>query len=167
MQFFSNFLTGIMPLIVILVILAIIAIAIKSGRSKEEFNPYMGKPLMTAHELILYKKLNELLKNTNFILGTQVCMGAIIKTKPGMDNSAYTSARNKFSKKIIDFVIADSKGKVLLIIELDDRSHNAKNDKERDKITAAAGYPTLRLLNAGKLTMPFLKDQLRPYLFKG
>jgi very-short-patch-repair endonuclease len=36
-------------------------------------------------------------------------------------------------------------GSVVMLIELDDRTHRADQDARRDKMTAAAGYSTLRL----------------------
>ena len=34
--------------------------------------------------------------------------------------------------------------KVITLIELDDRTHDAAKDQRRDSITGAAGFPTLR-----------------------
>jgi very-short-patch-repair endonuclease len=58
--------------------------------------------------------------------------------------------RNRFGRKIIDFVLEDrASGDVLALIELDDRTHNAAKDRSRDEITKAAGYRTVRFA-AGK-----------------
>jgi|GEM_PF-2506456 len=69
-------------------------------------------------------------------------MGALLKTKKYNDTRTW----NTFNRKIIDFVILDSKLNVQLIIELDDSSHKYKGqkDKERDMMLQSAGYRTLR-----------------------
>lgn len=42
---------------------------------------------------------------------------------------------------------------VLLVIELDDRTHDAGQDRQRDAITKAAGYQTLRFQSKHKPTV--------------
>jgi hypothetical protein len=76
----------------------------------------------------------------------QVSMGAILAPKKGLNRSQATTVRNRFSSKRIDFVVEDrGTGKVVMLIELDDRSHRPEQDARRDRMMAAAGYATLRL----------------------
>lgn len=54
--------------------------------------------------------------------------------------------RNRFSSKRVDYVVEDrASGKVVMLIELDDRYHRPDQDARRDRMMAAAGYATLRL----------------------
>lgn len=76
----------------------------------------------------------------------QVSMGAILAPRKGLNRSRATSVRNRFSSKRVDFVVEDrGSGKVIMLIELDDRSHRPELDARRDRMMAAAGYATLRL----------------------
>ena len=45
----------------------------------------------------------------------------------------------------MDFVLFDDAGVAQLIVELDDSTHKAEKDSARDKLTAGAGYETLRV----------------------
>jgi len=67
-------------------------------------------------------------------------MGALL-------NSKDFGTRQTFNRKIVDFVILDTKLDVRLIIELDDSSHKYKRekDKKRDQMLQSAGYRTIRL----------------------
>jgi len=131
------------------------------------FSDFTGKPLMTQHEIVLYRKLREVLAGSQFDVFSQVAMGAIIKTPNGLSYGDRLRFRNKFDRKIIDFVICDSKSNVRLIIELDDRSHDGAKDARRDRITANAGFPTLRLRKAHKITLDELSSQLKYHLYPG
>lgn len=76
----------------------------------------------------------------------QVSMGALMKPARGLDRRTSTITRNRFSSKRVDFVAEDREtGAIIAIIELDDRTHNASNDRWRDNLTSSAGYKTIRL----------------------
>lgn len=76
----------------------------------------------------------------------QVSMGALLRPKYGLDQSTRQTTRNRFSSKRVDFVVEDrASGRVMLLIELDDRTHDAVKDRERDRMTGRAGYTTVRL----------------------
>ena len=76
----------------------------------------------------------------------QVAMGAIVQPAKNLSASNYHRERGRFSQKIIDFVAEDrSSGKIVVLIELDDRTHKIERDAMRDRITKAAGYQTSRL----------------------
>lgn len=69
----------------------------------------------------------------------QVALGAILWTKS-------QGTRNKFNRLIVDFVITDAYFNILAVIELDDKSHDNKQEKdvERDAMLREAGYKVLR-----------------------
>ena len=100
------------------------------------------KPILTANEIEFFGRLREALPD--FEVFPQVCMGAIIKPANGSGKD-YARIRGTFAQKIIDFTVCDPKTlKVITLIELDDRTHDAAKDQRRDSITGSAGYPTLR-----------------------
>ena len=92
---------------------------------------------------------------------TQVAMGALVDCKKGLENKRRISVRNRFDRKIIDFVLEErSSGDVLALVELDDRTHMASKDKERDAITSAAGYRTIRLEAGMRLDRVSVRDRI-------
>lgn len=73
-------------------------------------------------------------------------MAALVDCAGGLTRSQRASARNRFDRKIVDFVLEDrSSGDVLALVELDDRTHSVARDRKRDEITRAAGYATIRI----------------------
>lgn len=77
---------------------------------------------------------------------SQVAMGAIVQPANNLSPSNFHRERGRFSQKIIDFVAEDrATGKIVVLIELDDRTHQIKRDAVRDRITRTAGYHTIRL----------------------
>lgn len=70
---------------------------------------------------------------------SQVSFQALLDTPVAAD-------RNRFDRKYADFVICSKRLTPVLIIELDDRSHDrrAHQDAERDAMLGNAGYRTLR-----------------------
>lgn len=109
---------------------------------------YAAKPLMTANEREFIRRLERALPNHR--IHSQVSMGALIKPSfpegsTKRSRSIHKSMRNRYSQKIVDFVVEDrTTGVVLALVELDDRSHDADRDGRRDAITRSAGYRTVR-----------------------
>lgn len=72
--------------------------------------------------------------------------------------------RNTFNRKMCDALIVDENFYPLLIIEIDGTSHQVQRVKEkdlqRDKLTASAGIPTLRITNE------FSDSQLKKEIYK-
>lgn len=58
-------------------------------------------------------------------------------------------SRNRFNRKVADFVLCSKNMNVIAVIELDDRSHIGRehHDRERDAMLKQAGYTTIRYPN--------------------
>jgi hypothetical protein len=83
----------------------------------------------------------------------QVSMGALMRPKSGLDKSTRQRTLNRCTSRRVDFVVEDRpSGRIMLLIELDDRSHDAAKDRDRDKLTGRAGYITVRLPAAERPT---------------
>lgn len=56
------------------------------------------------------------------------------------------ATRNRFNRKVADFVILDNNFNTVAVVELDDSSHRNKgeSDKERDDMFKEAGIKTVR-----------------------
>lgn len=69
----------------------------------------------------------------------QVSFGALLTARS-------KGARNRFDRKIADFVVCDKAMQVQVVIELDDSSHRGKEvrDAARDKLLQEAGYRVIR-----------------------
>ncbi len=85
-------------------------------------NEYLRKNIMTANEFAFFKKIQEL--ETKYIIIPQVNLAAIIdKTGSKYHNELF---------KNIDFGIFSKEYELLLLIELNDASHNQIKRRDRD-----------------------------------
>ncbi len=85
-------------------------------------NKYQLKTLLSKNELTFYHKLLDL--NEKYIVVPQVNLAAILdKVTPGYNNELF---------KNIDFGIFTKEFELLLLIELNDSSHNNYQRKQRD-----------------------------------
>lgn len=110
--------------------------------------PVRPRRLMTARERDVISMIEAAVPDCR--VHAQVAMGALVDCKSGLTRAQRTSIRNRFDRKVVDFVVEEkSSGDVLALVELDDRTHSDAKDRARDDITRAAGYRTIRL-PAGK-----------------
>lgn len=115
------------------------------------------KPFLTANEREFYHRLTRALPTHPIFV--QVCFGALIAVDSRVSYHKQFSIRRRFAWKIADFVIcAPYTLDPLVIIELDDSTHDASRDRKRDAMTNAAGYQTLRFQSKHKPTVAELTD---------
>lgn len=102
-----------------------------------KINPVLSNPLMTEHEKTMFGELHQAVPECYIFV--QVALGAILQTKS-------RHARKRFNRLIADFVITDNNFNILAVIELDDKSHDNKQeqDAKRDAMLHEAGYKVLR-----------------------
>ncbi|MGK5009419.1 DUF2726 domain-containing protein [Janthinobacterium sp. MDB2-8] len=132
------------PFIVLLAIAALILFFVmlatrQTGKSRGPLR-LQKKSVMTAREQQMYQLLQTALPECTVL--AQVAFSALVTAK-GWAN------RNRFDRKVADFVLCSQQLNVIAIIELDDRSHagRERQDKERDAMLRLAGYVTLRYAN--------------------
>lgn len=104
-----------------------------------------AKDLMTPNEVHFFNQLKKALPE--YHIAPQVSMGALMQPTLSEDSPNFKQALHAFHGKMVDFVVMDKKtANPLLLIELDDRTHDVKKhqDAARDAMTAAAGYKTVR-----------------------
>jgi very-short-patch-repair endonuclease len=92
--------------------------------------PCQAKAAMTDREQILYQRLKKGLP-PQFHLLAQVALPAIISTT---DADTWNRIRGKF----LDFVICDEHCRPLLVIELDDRTHDTADRQAADSDKTSA-----------------------------
>jgi very-short-patch-repair endonuclease len=92
-------------------------------------------------------------------------MGALLRAPRRDGRKASAADRNSFSQKIVDFVVQDRlSGSVVALVEVDDSSHVARRDRERDAMTQRAGYTTIRIPARAKPALPDVRLALAPLL---
>lgn len=134
-------------IVLVLILLAVAAVVIvalskkkqkpeKGGKATEGEKPRACEPL-TRNEQAMFLRLQEALPG--LIVLSQVSFGALLTAKS-------RAARNTFDRKRADFVICNKSFKVLAVIELDDSSHDGREEEDanRDKLLTDAGYRVLR-----------------------
>lgn len=111
---------------------------------KPAFCAYQRKKILTKNEYYFYTKLKEVTNKYNLQILTKIRLADLIEVKQySINRNEWGTYFNKIKAKHIDFAIVDDM-KVLLIIELDDQSHNNIERIERDKFIddnlTACGY---------------------------
>jgi very-short-patch-repair endonuclease len=134
-------------LIVLIVIFVIVAIAAatKKGNAKSkktltalgDLTNLTKRSPLTPHEQRMYLLLTAALPDC--VVLAQVALSSLITTTS-------QSTRNRFDRKVADFVICTRELTVITVIELDDKSHDNKRDQDadRDLMLQKVGYTTTR-----------------------
>ena len=134
------------PIIIIISVILVIKFLIAIERKKTKF-PYLKKKyFLTNVEREFFKVLEEAIKNEYYIF-PQVNLSNLLFTEKGEE---YYKYHNKIDRKSVDFVIIEKNYLApLLVIELDDSSHNLEKRIERDdfveEVLKEAEIPLLRL----------------------
>ena len=98
----------------------------------------VARPLMTQAELRFLHVLTDALPG--YFIACQVSMGALLRPEVRLQGREWWATYGRISQKIIDFVVIDrGTGGVVVVIELDDRSHNTAKDEARDVMLFHAG----------------------------
>lgn len=130
-----------LTILVITITIAIFFFFFISGDSDENKNnnEFELKPgtFITEHEKVMFKLIEDTLPDVRIFI--QVSFSALIDCKD-------RGVRNKFNRLRTDYVVTDREFNILAVIELDDRSHKGKEerDRKRDKMLMDAGYKVLR-----------------------
>lgn len=153
----ANLLHSLLPLVAILGVVLVLK-GLLGGFGTATL-PVRPMPLMTPTERRTLDYIEAALPWAR--IHAQVSMGAIMAPKAGLNRSKAATVRNRFSSKRIDYVVEDrDDGTVVMLIELDDRSHRHDQDARRDRMTRAAGYFTLRLPASEKPTAQSVRRHL-------
>lgn len=110
--------------------------------------PFIRKDLMTASELVFFKRLREAFPDVHVC--PQVALAAIVDIPAKYNNNRFKHVnRAPFAAKYADFAIVDlDTGAVYAIVELDDHTHDSterkKEDAERDAMLDEVGIPVHR-----------------------
>lgn len=140
-------------------LLIIKALSGTAGSAKAFPPPFVAKPLLTEREAAMLLVLEDLLPAAR--IHAQVAMGALLRVAPVPGRRSLPSDRNRFARKIVDFVVQDrATGKVIALIEVDDFTHRPDKDLARDAMTAAAGYRTIRIPMEASASPPSVRPTI-------
>ncbi len=108
---------------------------------------YHRRAVMTPNEMEFYGRIARALPGMHVC--PQVAMHALIEpTSP--DAKLRLIDFRRISQKVVDYAIFDAQWALVLVIELDDRTHVASRDAIRDGYMSAAGIRTLRYQSRSK-----------------
>jgi|GEM_PF-510531 len=145
-----NILLIVAVLVFVFVAMGLFIQAAGNGKAKASDTPYRKCPhLMSAAEQRFFAALREADDDTHWLF-TKVRLADLVTTVRGLDKSARQTAFNKIKAKHADFVLCDPQTLVpVLVVELDDASHNAKSRRQRDdfvdRVYQAAELPILHV----------------------
>jgi very-short-patch-repair endonuclease len=130
--------------VALLVTIAIVILAAATLLPKKQGKPgplshlkVQARRPLTAREQQMFFRLTETL--TDCTVFAQMPLAALL-------TSADRKDRNRYDRKIADFLICTKTLTPIAVIELDDPSHNnkAQKDADRDALLRNAGYQTIR-----------------------
>lgn len=155
-----------MPIIIILLlIVGIVAVFISEEKQKSNLKsaikqnenvdekdipeklPYKRKYLLTKNESYFYKKLKSVADELGYTVLAKIRVADLVEVDV-QDKKEWQKYFNKINKKHIDFALANPENLYIeLLIELDDNSHNQKQEKRDkfiEKLYETTGYKLLR-----------------------
>lgn len=152
-------------IVIILLVIYIVYDEIKKARSKQgaetkkaipitENLPYKKKYLLTKNEWAFYKSLKPIADELGYSILAKIRVADLVEVT-AKDRSEWQRYFNKVNKKHIDFVLAKRENlQIVLLIELDDNSHNEtqqQRDEFIDSLYKQTGYNLLRVRGTGEL----------------
>lgn len=138
-------------IVVVIALVAVAALSKKAGGKAKAAAPIRRKPApLTKNEQPMYFRLVEAFPE--HLVLAQVAFSALLDTRD-------RATRNRFDRKVADFVVCSKAFEVLAVVELDDSSHKGreKEDADRDTLLTNAGYRVFRYKRAPDV-LTLLKD---------
>lgn len=152
----------------IIIFLSIFLLVANKQASTGSYPYQLQGPLFTPAERSFLGVLNSILKDDVHILG-KVRVADILKPTKGLSRSDWQRAFNKISAKHFDFVLCNKDDfSIICVIELNDKSHNATQRKNRDefleKACEAASLPLVQVKAQAGYSLDEVKNQLAPFI---
>ena len=141
--------TLLLPGMIMFCLAFIILFRHRRGRTGGGSRPadYAVKPLLTRWELAALGEMRHELPPSLHIC-PQVRLADLLTIRP-LDAAIRQAALNRVAMKSVDFVVIDSSGRALLVVELDDRTHLRAERQKRDALVDAVlgqcGIPIRRV----------------------
>lgn len=137
--------------LIALVLLALLLFLLLPARPR-----FASKPLLTKNEIEFFQRLQSALPD--LAVFPQVALRAIVRPGSPSAARAYGKEAGLIGAKHCDFLVCrPGSFDIVAIVELDDRTHQKEKDAIRDRMTATAGYRTLRFESRNRPSV----DELR------
>ena len=115
--------------------------------NNNQYFPYQAVNLLTNKEYNFFRALKIIAQRNDLNVLMKIRLADLVKVKDSVPKSDFYKYFNKISSKHIDFAIIDET-KVVILIELDDSTHNRISRIERDnfvnEIVIRCGYKIIR-----------------------
>lgn len=152
--------TSIVFLVVIAVIFLLFAAVVTAKvAAKPRYKP---SRILTDNETEFYWRLRRALPDE--LIFPQVAMSALIQ--PATSGKQWRSDFGRIAQKRVDFAIFNQMLELIAVVELDDRTHDAKKDAIRDAHLASAGVRTVRFQSKAKPDASAIRTTLFPPVYK-
>jgi hypothetical protein len=139
--------------LVICILAVVVVAAIAFGLRPK----YVAKPLLTGNEHEFYQRLTR--ANAGGHVFPQVAMSALIEAQAS-SRGRQRSAFGRIAQKRVDFVLCEGDLGMICVVELDDKTHDATRDRERDALLRSAGIETLRWQSRSKPSVDEIRSAL-------
>lgn len=130
--------------------------------SETEKLPYRKKLLLTKNEWGFYKSLKPIADELQLTVLSKIRVADLVEPIPNKNQSEWQTYFNKINRKHIDFALAKPENlQIMLLIELDDSTHDA-DQKQRDEFIEAlykqTGYNFIRVRGTGELKEKIISE---------
>lgn len=120
------------------------------NRINNDILPYRKKHLVSNREFIFYNELKMIARKLNLCILCKIRVADLVEVYGTNNNSEYYKYFGKIKSKHIDFALANQENlDIILLIEIDDSSHDKKDRKERDEFVNSVyekcGYKILHI----------------------
>lgn len=114
---------------------------------------YRSKYFLTKNEYYFYKSLKQIADKLGYTILSKVRMADLVEPVISPYSKEYKYVFSKIKAKHVDFILANPENlKAVLLIELDDNSHNnSERDEFCDAVYKEAGYKILHIRGAAGL----------------
>lgn len=157
-----------LPLILLLALGLVVILAVLTTFLRPPSRlPYQCRPdFLTPAELVFFRALEQAVDG-RFYIFAKVRIGDLLCVIEGTENGG--AWFGKIGQKHVDFMLADREEvRAVLVIELDDSSHDLPHRQERDAFVdealKTAGLPILRVICQKEYAIPALEQSIRRIL---
>lgn len=152
----------------LLLLVALLALVLTqlAGLSPKDQLPYYKSPFISPAELSFFTMLEQAI-GEKYRIFPQVNVASLVKVSAqGKDWWRYSG---KINRKSVDFVLADKTTcRPILVIELDDFSHQGRERKQRDvflnRVFDTIGLPILHVIPKSGYSVAEIRDAIRSSL---